>query len=147
MIVLPDFLATSIYYLQSYHRPESGFHMNKSVTYHILHQGRVEYTLVTPGSPPHVEVKIMGENIAAGEMRQLIVGTGIWKSSRLLTEDLESAKSQEEQDRCFSLITEVVVPGFDWRDHEWMRMDDLDGLFKDIDGGMMIVESMRKRKM
>ena len=80
-----------------------------SKTYHTLHHGRAEYTLIRPGNPPIIEKKVMGTNTAAGEVRQLIVGTGIWKRSSL---DIESANTRQEQDCTGCLITEVVVPGF-----------------------------------
>ena len=72
-------LATSIYYLLSLDEPNGVFHMNKSAvrltigimlydrgnvtdvgiqTMHVLHQGRAEYTLITPGSPPRIERKV-----------------------------------------------------------------------------------------
>ncbi|KAF5365927.1 hypothetical protein D9758_006688 [Tetrapyrgos nigripes] len=140
-------LATSIYYLQTYDDPEGYIHMNKSMTYHVLHQGRVEYTLITPGSPPRVEVKVMGENISAGESRLLLVPTNVWKSSRLLPEDIKSASEepQDKRNKCFSLITEVVVPGFEFEDHKYMKMQDLEALFKDMEEGAEIVESLKKR--
>ncbi len=77
-------------------------------TYHVLHRGRAEYTLIHPpegGEPPRVETKIIGTN--AGETRLLLVGTGVWKMSRLLTEDVENAKTEEQKARLGCLITEV----------------------------------------
>lgn len=52
-------------------------------------------------------------------MKQSIMGldsskeSGVWKS-RLLEPDLKGL-----------LITEVVIPGFEWQDHQWMSMKDL----------------------
>lgn len=124
----PRSLATSIYYLLTYDDPDGVFHMNKSVvsgfhkkklykpynqqTYHVLHQGRAEYTLITPTFPPTIEIKVMGTN--PGEQRQLLVGTGVWKRSRILPEDRALAKTTADQDKVGCLITEVVVPGFHW---------------------------------
>ena len=73
-------LATTIYYLLTFDDPDGVFHMNKSVvrkiywssinitmkkcdvqTMHVLHQGRAEYTLITPGNPPKVEKKVTNE--------------------------------------------------------------------------------------
>jgi predicted cupin superfamily sugar epimerase len=34
-----------------------------------------------------------------------------------------------DKERVGCLITEVVVPGFDWRDHRWMTAADLNELF------------------
>ena len=103
--------------------------------YHVLHQGRAEYTLITPvpGGTPKVEVKVMG--VGPGEHRQLLVGKGVWKKSRILPEDVGLGKSDEEKDRVGCLITEIVVPGFHWEDHVFMQKHHLDGLFKGVPGG------------
>ncbi|KAJ7584058.1 RmlC-like cupin domain-containing protein [Mycena floridula] len=138
----PRSLATSIYYMLSHDNPRGVIHMNKSVTYHVLHHGRAEYTLITPGNPPQIEKKIMGTDSDAGETRLLVVGTGVWKSSRLLPEDLDAAKTQEEKDRCLCLITEVVVPGFYWEDHKFMTRNDLEDLFYGIDGGEAYIKEL-----
>jgi len=129
----PRSLSTAIYYLLTFDDPDGVFHMNKSVTYHVLHQGRTEYTLIIPGSPPTIETKIMGTN--DGELRQLLVGTGIWKRSRILPEDRALAKTPTDQDKIGCLITEVVVPGFHWEDHEFLTKEKLDFLFKGVPGG------------
>jgi len=70
-----------------------------------------------------------------GEYRQLLVGTGVWKKSRILPEDIALGKSDEGKDRVGCLITEVVVPGFHWEDHRFMRRHDLDSLFRGVEGG------------
>ncbi|KAH8103314.1 RmlC-like cupin domain-containing protein [Cristinia sonorae] len=126
-------LATTIYYLLTYDYPDGLFHMNKSATMHVLHQGRVEYTLITPGvngGPPTVEVKVMGHNIHAGEVLQLHVGSNIWKKSRLLPEDVAQARldpSKQQHTGC--LITEVVFPGFHWEDHQFLTKSTLKALW------------------
>ena len=86
-----------------------------------------------PGGAPKIEVKVMG--IDPGEHRQLLVGTGVWKKSRILPEDVALGKSDEDKDRVGCLITEVVVPGFHWEDHVFMKRHDLEDLFKDVEGG------------
>ncbi|KAF9472122.1 hypothetical protein BDN70DRAFT_844821 [Pholiota conissans] len=135
----PRELASSIYYMLTYDRGVGLFHMNKSVTYHVLHQGRAEYTLITPGNPPTIEKKIMGTNTAAGETRLLVVGTGIWKRSSLLDEDIRRATTPAQKDNVNCLITEVVVPGFDWEDHVYMYKEQLDRLFEGVQGGEKFV--------
>ncbi|KAI5120570.1 hypothetical protein M0805_002520 [Coniferiporia weirii] len=125
-------LATSIFYFLSHDNPTGVIHINKSVTYHVLHQGRAEYTLITPGTngaPPTIEKKIMGTNAAAGELRMLFVGTNVWKMSRLLPEDLALGTTPETQDKVGCLITEVVVPGFHWEDHQFLTREKLEALF------------------
>lgn len=123
-------LATSIYYLLTASQPNGVWHMNKSVTYHVLHQGRAEYTLIHPTNPPRIETMIMGDNAAAGETRMLLVGTGVWKKSRILPEDLKTAQTDEQKERVGCLITEVVVPGFHWEDHKYLTMAEFDALFE-----------------
>ncbi|KAJ3721144.1 RmlC-like cupin domain-containing protein [Lentinula raphanica] len=120
----PRSLGTSIYYLLTKDSPSGVIHMNKSVTYHVLHQGRAEYTLIHPTDPPKVEKHIMGTNVSAGESRLLLVGTGVWKMSRLLPEDTEYG----------CLITEVVVPGFHWEDHQFLTKGGFDELLEAATG-------------
>ncbi|KIM76855.1 hypothetical protein PILCRDRAFT_12409 [Piloderma croceum F 1598] len=138
----PRSLATQIFYLLTYDNPQGVFHMNKSVTYHVLHQGRAEYTLITPGSPPVIEKKVMGTNVTAGEQRQLFVGTGVWKMSRIPPEDLEAATTQDAKDRTGCLITEVVTPGFHWEDHKFLTFKELQDLFKGTQDGEEKVKSV-----
>ncbi|KAJ7103746.1 RmlC-like cupin domain-containing protein [Mycena epipterygia] len=123
----PRALATSIYYLLTRDSPHGYFHMNKSVTYHVHHQGRAEYTLITPrlGHAPTVERRVVGPDIENGETRLLIVGTGVWKMSRLLEADVQD-KTAGGKTGC--LITEVVVPGFHWEDHAFLRKKGLEEL-------------------
>jgi hypothetical protein len=73
----------------------------------------------------------MGTNIKAGEQRQLFVGTGVWKMSKIPPEDLEAAKTQDEKDHTCCLITEVVTPGFHWEDHKFLTLEGLQELFGD----------------
>ncbi|KAI0313026.1 RmlC-like cupin domain-containing protein [Amylostereum chailletii] len=126
----PRSLATSIFYLLSSDSPNGFIHMNKSATMHVHHHGRAEYTLITPraspADPPKVERVIVGPNAAAGEKRQLLVGTSVWKMSRLLQEDIKTA----EPARLGCLIIEVVFPGFHWEDHKYLTKEGLDGLFE-----------------
>ncbi|KDR67502.1 hypothetical protein GALMADRAFT_283484 [Galerina marginata CBS 339.88] len=131
----PRSLATSIYYLLTDDNPNGVFHMNKSVTYHVLHQGRAEYTLIKPTHPPVVERVIIGTDTSAGEVRMLLVDTNVWKMSRLLPQDVERPKSRNEEDSSGCLITEVVVPGFHWEDHQFLTQAVLQALFEGVDGG------------
>ncbi|KIK66171.1 hypothetical protein GYMLUDRAFT_38696 [Collybiopsis luxurians FD-317 M1] len=121
----PRSLGTSIYYLLTKDSPSGVIHMNKSVTYHVLHQGRAEYTLIHPTHSPKIEKRIMGTNVSAGEARLLLVGTGVWKMSQLLPKNLESGHG--------CLITEVVVPGFHWEDHKFLTMEVLVNLFEGVE--------------
>ncbi|KAF8657590.1 hypothetical protein AX16_002171 [Volvariella volvacea WC 439] len=138
-------LATSIYYFLSYERPRGYLHMNKSVIHHVLHEGRAEYTFITPGNPPKIEKHILGTNAEAGETRFLVLGTGVWKMSRLLDEDLKKAENDPDvRDRTHCLITEVVVPGFHWEDHQYLTAEGLKELFSGVEGGEALVEEYSK---
>jgi len=110
----------------------------------VLHQGRAEYTLITPvpGGSPEIEVKVMGTG--PGEHRQLLVGTGIWKKSRILPGDIALGKSDQDKDGVGCLITEVVVPGFHWEDHVFMKKQNLKDLFKGIEGGEKTIAEFEK---
>lgn len=100
--------------------------------------------MITPGNPPRIEKKIMGVNAEAGETRLLIVGTGVWKMSKLLDEDLSGAVTKEEKERVNCLITEVVVPGFAWEDHQFLTKGGLRKLFDGVDGGEKMIEELGK---
>ncbi|THH19652.1 hypothetical protein EW146_g1552 [Bondarzewia mesenterica] len=99
---------------------------------HVLHQGRAEYTLITPvpGSAPHIAHVIMGTNVTAGETRQLVVGTGVWKVSRIPDADVQDARTAEQRARTGCLITEVVTPGFHWEDHQYLTREALADLLR-----------------
>lgn len=102
---------------------------------HVLHQGRATYTLIyppaTPSSAPTIRRVTMGTNFAAGETRQLFVGTNCWKRSEIPEQDLHSG----DKDSIGCLITEVVAPGFVWEDHDFLTLEGLEALFKDVEGG------------
>lgn len=79
----------------------------------------------------------MGPNEAEGETRMLLVGTGVWKMSELPQEDLDTAEAaptdaerEQARNRVNCLITEVVVPGFDWDDHKYLTREGLEKLFE-----------------
>lgn len=82
----------------------------------------------------------MGTDVGAGETRLLVVGTGIWKRSSLLAADLAVVPASADEERTHCLITEVVVPGFDWEDHVYMDKGALERLFDGVDGGARLVE-------
>ncbi|KAI0317174.1 RmlC-like cupin domain-containing protein [Amylostereum chailletii] len=141
-------LATAIFYLLTYKEPRGVFHINKSVTMHVLNQGRATYTLITPPATPNdvpkIEYVTMGTDTAAGERRQLMVGTGVWKMSQIPQGDLNSAKAggEQEQEKTGCLVTEVVTPGFAWEDHKFMTQNELEGLFDGVKGGQEIVKEL-----
>jgi uncharacterized protein len=112
-------------------------------TYHVLHQGRAEYTLIHPpsaGGAARIERVVMGTDAAAGERRQLLVGTGVWKMSRIPDADLKHG--DREQVGC--LITEVVVPGFAWEDHQYLTAKGLEDLFAGHPEGQQKIDELRQ---
>jgi len=100
--------STSIHYLLTPSSPLGYFHRNKARTYHSWHKGKGRYTLIHP-TTGHVVTFAVGGDVAAGERLQWVVEGGWWKSSIL--DDGEEGL----------LISEVLVPGFEWGDHEFMQ--------------------------
>ncbi|GAA6058839.1 hypothetical protein JCM10212_002783 [Sporobolomyces blumeae] len=128
-------LATQIYYLLDAKSPRGKLHLNKSVTYHLHHSGRARYTLLRPSTkstgPPEIKQYVVGPDVEKGELLQLVVEGGWWKCSELLDEDLVAGTSEgpDGQDRTGCLISEVVVPGFDWHDHAFLTKKGLLEIF------------------
>ncbi|KAK7040763.1 hypothetical protein VNI00_009669 [Paramarasmius palmivorus] len=124
----PRALATTIYYLLTKESPTGIILREKSVAYHMHHQGRMEYTLITsiPGQPPKIEKKVLGP-----ENRLIVVEPGVWKFARLLPEDLKD----EEKAKQGCLMTMLLVPGFSLDDHEFLTKETLEELFKGVEGG------------
>ncbi|KAK9467008.1 RmlC-like cupin domain-containing protein [Lipomyces arxii] len=99
-------LSTLIYYLLTPYTPIGRFHRNKSRTIHVLHKGRATYVLIHPDGT--VETYVAGHDVANGERLQWIVEGGDYKASFVYPEDGEC------------LISEVVIPGFEYTDHNFM---------------------------
>lgn len=111
--------STSIYYFLTPKSPQGNFHRNESRTVHTLHRGRGRYVLihadeVKDGAKARLETFIVGQNIEKGERLQWIVEGGKYKASYLLPSDNGSS------DNDGLLISETVVPGFDYRDHDFL---------------------------
>lgn len=89
--------------------PRKRHTVNKSITYHLLHQGRARYTLIRPAGPdaatgPEVKHVVMGSDSSRGEVRQLVVEGGWWKASEIPEEDLAA---DVEKDQIGCLISEA----------------------------------------
>jgi predicted cupin superfamily sugar epimerase len=70
----------------------------------------------------------MGSDIASGEVTQLFVPGGWWKASELPEEDrllLDSPLAEEQglKERIGCLISEVVVPGWNPDQHQFIDED------------------------
>ncbi|KAK4976762.1 hypothetical protein LTR42_002807 [Elasticomyces elasticus] len=140
--------STTIFYLLSPKSPLGAFHRNKGRTVHTLHKGRGRYILIhadevaspsCPGGYGHgsddelpesnrwigkarIETFIVGQNVLAGERLQWIVEGGKYKSSFLLPDEQGGSHSDG------LLISETVVPGFEFEDHDFMRWERMQAL-------------------
>lgn len=97
---------------------------------HTLHRGRGRYVLIhadEAGSKKRVETFVVGHNVAKGERLQWIVEGGKYKASFLLP-DLEGGETSEGL-----LISETVVPGFEFCDHDFLSADGLQELLSEDD--------------
>jgi uncharacterized protein len=123
--------STTIFYQLTHTSPMGRFHRNRGRTVHTLHWGRGTYVLLhfdeleseggdkEPGTV-RMETFNVGHDITKGEKLQWIVEGGKFKASFLLPDTEggnESAKGL--------LISETVVPGFDYRDHDFMTWEKL----------------------
>lgn len=85
--------------------------VNKSITYHLLHQGRARYTLIRPASgpssSPEIKHVVMGADSSQGEVRQLVVEGGWWKASEIPREDLNDEEADRDKIGC--LISEASL--------------------------------------
>ncbi|VUC22666.1 unnamed protein product [Clonostachys rosea] len=112
-------MSTTIFYYLTPNRPQGTFHANRSRIIHTLHHGRGRYVLIHPDG--RLETFVVGSNIEGGERLSWVVEGGVWKASFLLPS--EETDSQEGL-----LISETVVPGFDYLDHEFLTPEAFNGL-------------------
>lgn len=115
--------STSIYYLLTPGAPQGNFHWNRARTVHTLHKGRGRYVLLHGaggGEAVRVETFVVGQDVSRGEKLQWIVEGDVYKASFLLP-DQEGAAGSEEG----LLISETVVPGFEYCDHDFLTREGL----------------------
>ncbi|KAI8673863.1 Cupin-5 domain-containing protein [Fusarium keratoplasticum] len=108
-------LSTTIFYLLTPRRPQGNFHRNRSRVIHTLHRGRGRYVLIHPGG--RVEAFIVGHAVEQGERIQWVVEGNVWKASYLLPSKATAGETQHGEGL---LISETVVPGFEYCDHEFL---------------------------
>ena len=97
-------LATAIYYLLTRDQPIGYLHRNKSNIVHCYHLGApIRYSVINLQGK--IETTVLGSDLQQGQVPQLLVPGGLWKATELLDGD-------------YTLITEVVAPGFDYEDNE-----------------------------
>jgi uncharacterized protein len=132
--------STTIFYYLTPKSPLGHFHRNKARTVHTLHKGRGRYVIIhadevsstksgneeTEGGMPEsmswtgkarVETFVVGHNILEGERLQWLVTGGKYKASYLLPDEKDGDSSDG------LLISETVVPGFEFSDHDFLNED------------------------
>jgi len=72
-----------------------------------------------PGQPKRIESFVVGHDVNKGERLQWIVDGGKYKASYLLPDE-EGGKESEGL-----LISETVVPGFEFCDHDFLSPEGL----------------------
>lgn len=96
--------ASSIHYLLDRGSPIGRLHRNRSDILHVLQSGGpLEYLSYDESRPPRRTTL----GFHAPDAISLLIPGGIWKGSRLLGE------------ASHALVTELVIPGFDWQDHRY----------------------------
>lgn len=111
-------LLTSIYYMLTNDSPIGYLHRNKSDIIHFYHLGSpIKYLIVTADGELHE--KILGADITAGEVPQLLVRGGEWKASLLCSGQ-------------YGLISEAVSPGFEYDDNEVAKLEVIKKLYPDL---------------
>ncbi|GAB7330701.1 hypothetical protein MBLNU13_g02261t1 [Cladosporium sp. NU13] len=141
--------STTIHYLLTPASPLGAFHRNRGRTVHTLHKGRARYVIihadeVAPSGRPsgygstdsacadekklwtgkaRVETYVVGQDVLGGEKLQWIVEGGKYKASYLLPDTKDGEDSVEG-----CLISETVVPGFEFADHDFMKRERAEAL-------------------
>ncbi|GMG48964.1 unnamed protein product [Ambrosiozyma monospora] len=113
--------STLIHYLITCESPLGRLHMNEARIIHILQKGRGQYVLVYPDGT--IKSFVVGFNTDKGEVNQWVVPGGVYKASFLLPLDSDDQAHESSKDHL--LISEVVVPGFEYDGHTFARKDDL----------------------
>ena len=94
-----------------------------TINRHTLHKGRGRYVLIHADEDNRIESFVVGHNVAKGERLQWIVTGGKYKASFLLP-DQEGGDTSSEG----LLISETVVPGFEFCDHDFLSLKGLHDL-------------------
>ncbi|EHY60361.1 hypothetical protein HRR83_000121 [Exophiala dermatitidis] len=143
--------STTIFYLLTPRSPVGHFHRNRGRTVHTLHRGRGVYVLLdtnrrdsVTGKVP-IETFVVGHDLEKGEKLQWIVEGGVFKASFLIPDqnspaaggtegagttagDEEKNEAEAESSAGGLLITETVVPGFEYADHDFLTFDTMQEL-------------------
>ncbi|KAJ5952204.1 uncharacterized protein N7479_010617 [Penicillium vulpinum] len=129
--------SSTIHYLLTPQRPLGVFHRNQSRTVHIWQRGRGRYVIIhadevggqnhmrgcsSENATARIETFVVGPGVEAGERMQWVVEGGKYKASFLLPDESEGETSSG------LLISEVVVPGFEFTDHDFLRKSKMEEL-------------------
>lgn len=107
----PRLAMSSIFYLLTSQSSVGHWHLNKSDIMHYFQGGAaLTYYLIHPDG--ELEVVVMGSDLEASQKLQLMVPGGTWKASHLESGD-------------YGLISEAVVPGFEYSDMTLGECQDL----------------------
>ena len=110
------YAATTIYFLLTPESPGGMFCKNMSEIMHIWCAGGSQvHTFILPDGS--VTERVLGPRLDLGQSLQVLCPAGAWKTSRLLDPNV------------YSLITEVVYPGWELCDWEMGRTDKLVKIF------------------
>ncbi|KAJ4133576.1 hypothetical protein NW768_005163 [Fusarium equiseti] len=122
-------LSTTIFYLLTPRQSKGNFHRNRSRVIHTLHRGRGRYVLIHPDG--RIESFIVGNAVEKGERLQWIVEGDVWKASYLLPTEQNPTYETGEQETDGLLISETVVPGFEYEDHEFLTRQGISDLLRE----------------
>ncbi|KAF4345487.1 DUF985 domain protein [Fusarium beomiforme] len=122
-------LSTTIYYLLTPRHSQGNFHRNRSRVIHTLHRGRGRYVLIHPDG--RIESFLVGNAIERGERIQWIVEGDVWKASYLLPNEPGRSCGSNEEETEGLLISETVVPGFEYHDHAFLTQQGMRALLNE----------------
>lgn len=80
-----------------------------------------------------IESFVVGKDIEKGEWLQWIVEGGKYKASFLLPDEDDGEEGESASSRGL-LISEIVVPGFEYVDHDFLRLEGLGRLVRKEEG-------------
>ena len=118
---------TSIYYLLTADSRVGHWHKNRSDILHFFHLGApITYYLIHPDG--QLETVVLGPDPAQGQVLQLAVKGGVWKTSHLHSGD-------------YGLISEAVSPGFEYTD---MRLGERAALVQAFPAHRALIEKFTR---
>ncbi|KAF5245725.1 hypothetical protein FAUST_1709 [Fusarium austroamericanum] len=122
-------LSTTIFYLLTPRQSKGNFHRNRSRVIHTLHRGRGRYVLLHPDG--RIESFVVGNAVERGERLQWIVEGDVWKASYLLPNESNPSHETDGTETDGLLISETVVPGFEYEDHAFLTHQGIKELLKE----------------